>query len=539
MLMAAPALLRAQEGTAEIPTETIRASTRLVVVDVVVTDKKGNPVGGLQGGDFKVKEDGKEQRVSIFVPPSSPTQPAPASAPDGILSNHPEHVAPAGVPIVLLLDAMNSPFKDQAYGRWQMLKYVAEQRQSGHPVAIMTLTDRLRVIQQFTSDSRILLAAIQAFMPQEQIFRPTPPAPPSAASPTLGRLERQGTLVAMARANLEEFSNAQVSYDLERRTVITLEAMRSLSRVLGGLQGRKNVVWLTAEFPFDLIPENRTISSEQLLGDLPAQGRQRSVTVNAAGSLTAEQRMRHGQDIREAEAQLASAGIAIYPVDMRGLVGDITATQSMQEIAAETGGKAYVNQNEIKFGIALAASDDKASYSLGYYPENKKWDGKYRTIEVKLAQSGAQVRYRRGYFAVNPIQRKHSNYEQDVASALQFNAPATQVYFMAQVKPEGPGKVRVVFLVNAQSVSVEDLNGNKKLNIVFYASTFDSKGNSLGASSIKVDRAFDAATYQQILDRGIMVPLDMDVPTGATELRLAVLDNQTGFIGTVRGALGP
>jgi hypothetical protein len=53
-----------------------------------------------------------------------------------------------------------------------------------------------------------------------------------------------------------------------------------------------------------------------------------------------------------------------------------------------------------------------------------------------------------------------------------------------------------------------------------------------------VDRAFDAATYQQILDKGMMVPIDIEVPSGGNQLRLAVLDNKTGFIGTVTGPLG-
>jgi hypothetical protein len=76
------------------------------------------------------------------------------------------------------------------------------------------------------------------------------------------------------------------------------------------------------------------------------------------------------------------------------------------------------------------------------------------------------------------------------------------------------------------------------MNVAFYAGMFDSKGKSLGIRSTKIDRAFDAATYQQIVDKGMMVPIDMDVPSGAKELHLAVVDNRTGFIGTVNGPLG-
>jgi hypothetical protein len=211
---------------------------------------------------------------------------------------------------------------------------------------------------------------------------------------------------------------------------------------------------------------------------------------------------------------------------------------TMEEVAAETGGKAYINENEIRHGVSLAAADDKASYEIGYYPENKKWDGKYRSIKVKIAQGDTQIRYRKGYFAVDASQNKNSTYEQDVAAALLFNAPFTQIYFMAQAKPTDPGKVRVVFLVDAHTVSAEDSGGSKKMNLSLYACVFGPNGKNLGTRTMKVDRAFDAGTYQQILEKGMMVPIDLEVPPGGNQLRLAVLDNKTGFIGTVSGPLG-
>jgi hypothetical protein len=155
-----------------------------------------------------------------------------------------------------------------------------------------------------------------------------------------------------------------------------------------------------------------------------------------------------------------------------------------------------------------------------------------------LAQGDTELRYRKGYFANEPSPTKDHNFEQDVASALQISAPATQVSFMAQVKSTDPGKMRVVFLVDAHTLTAEDSGGSKKMNVSIYASVYDPSGKNIGTRSIKVDRAFDAATYQQILDKGKMVPIDMDVPVGGKELRLAVLDNKTGLIGTVTGPLG-
>jgi hypothetical protein len=293
------------------------------------------------------------------------------------------------------------------------------------------------------------------------------------------------------------------------------------------------------------------------------------LTVRGAGTAAAEQRQLHGQEIKDAESRLANAGVAIYPVDLRGLVcgmeslaeanerrdtdangaglaktaikqaGSLEASQgTMREVAAETGGKAYMNQNEIRQGVALAVSDNKASYEIGYYPENKKWDGKYRKIAIKVAQNGTQIRHRKGYFALDLMPTRDINFEQDVAAVLEVGAPATQISFMAKTNPADPGKIRVMFLVDAHTLSAENTSDGKKMNVSLYASAYDANGKNLGTRSLKVDRVFDAATYQQILDKGMMVPIDMDLPAGANQLRLAVLDNKTGFIGTATGAPG-
>jgi VWFA-related protein len=521
----------------------------MVLVDVVVTDKKGQPIAGLKAEDFSVEENGKKQRIASFSPPGA-VQKAPQPLPAGLLTNRPEYLKPAGVPTVLLLDAANSHFLDQAYGRSQMLKYVLQQSQGGTPMAVMTLTGRLQVLQDFTSDPRILTTAIRKLQPQEPILQ-------SMAAPAQGNVEpglrgssanvpvapsaQFAELVAVSQAQVESFQNQAAGYALELRTLTTIQAMRDLSRALGGLPGRKNVVWLTAEFPFDLIPEDTNKSDAEVLADLPSMANVRNDAVNnSAGNVLSQQRALHNQQIREAQFALASAGIAVYPVDMRGIMAsgiDVNTTSSLEELARQTGGKAYVNQNEIKNGIALAVSDEKASYALGYYPENKKWDGRFRTIKVKVGQGDREIRYRKGYFALDPAQVKNPNHESDVAEAMEFREPATQVSFMAQAKPAGPGKVRVVFLVDAHTLSTEDTGGSKKMNVSLYASAYGSNGKSLGTRSLKVDRVFDAATYQQILDKGMMVPIDMDLPAGADQLRLAVLDNKTGFIGTATGPL--
>src|SRR5258708_1376701 len=298
-LAAGPTILNAQQAPADVPTITIRANTRLVVVDVVVTDKKGQPVTGLKPEDFTVEENGKKQKVSVFVPPGITNRTAATPAPAGVFSNHPENLTPGGIPTVLLLDAANSPFKDQSYARSQMLKYVLQQGQSGRPMAVLTLTDHLRVLQQFTSDPQVLLTAIKNFRPQEQILGPGAPAPESHGVADGPGGSAVSNSIAQAGLALQAFADLQIGYNIERRTMITLHAMRALSRMLGGLPGRKNVVWLTADLPFDVIPEVRSMTNAERIADLRGQGGQRPGNVNAVFPLPCGQSDLSGQGTRD------------------------------------------------------------------------------------------------------------------------------------------------------------------------------------------------------------------------------------------------
>jgi hypothetical protein len=271
-------------------------------------------------------------------------------------------------------------------------------------------------------------------------------------------------------------------------------------------------------------------------------------------------------EVRQVQSQLASAQIAIYPIDARGLMtgadpieeqkdnggpynfggaaevrmSDAQASQeTMREMARETGGLAYVNQNEIQIGVANALDDSSSSYTLGYYPDDKKWDGKYRSIKIKVNRDGTEARYRRGYFAIDPSTQKDRKPDQEVAEALSDQAPDTQVTFSAQVKPANNGKIGVDFLVDPSTISVEDASaGSKKLNVVFYATLFAPDGKMLANMSQKVDQVFDAATFEKIQKMGILLHMDLEAKAGVgNQVRLVVRDNRTGLMGTLTGSV--
>jgi VWFA-related protein len=555
-ILTAVTCLQAQAPSpSEVPAPTIRVSTHLVLVDVVVTDKQGKAIPGLRPEDFVVEENGKQQKISTFATPAENNVPSPA-LPPGIYTNKAQYRSPGGPITVMLLDVINTPFKDQAYAHIQMLKFVQQNFKPDSRMGIFTLTGSLNVLQDFTSDPQVLYAALQHFRPLQNQYTPssgTPPAGPAGAtdsglspvsdastsSSSVG--PRVAAQVSAAESELQAFADVAEGYSEDQRILLTLNALNSLSRILGGLPGRKNVIWVTGDIPLSLIPEDRTVTKTELEEDLPSMNTRR-VDEHASGNYAATARTLHAEEIRETAARLSSSQIAIYPVDARGLTlsTDTDSQEQMREIARETGGRAYVNQNEIKVGVERAFQDQTAAYTIGYYPENKKYDGKYRNIKVKVKKDGVDVQNRKGYFAIDPTQVKGYDPQQEVARATTDVVPSTMVAFTARVVPASAnkGKVGVDFLVDASTLSVQDSGGNKQLNVAFYATAFAPDGKMGASLSKKVDQAFDNSTYQQILQHGLLLHMDMDAPPPNSRVHLAVQDGRTGLVGTINAPVG-
>lgn len=348
-----------QQDPSEIPPPTIRVTTRMVLVDVVVTDKQGNAVPGLHAEDFTLEENGKPQKIVTL---SKPTTPAAApELPPGIYSNRPQYRSPGGPITVMLLDGLNTAFSDQGYARRQMLNFVRDQYKPGQRMAIFTLTGSLNVLQDFTTDPQILYAALQRFQPEPQQFANSGlPASGASNTPATGSVAasieastapagnivstlRGGTAqeVAAMQTAVQNFEGAQVAYGDEQRTILTLQALNSLGRILGGLPGRKNVLWVAGNLPFSLIPEDRDITEAELTEDIVTRD-QHTLAQHVAGNYAATFRTGHANEIRETAATLASAQVAVYPIDARGLAISTSAdsVEAMREMARETGGRA-------------------------------------------------------------------------------------------------------------------------------------------------------------------------------------------------------
>jgi VWFA-related protein len=546
-VISSPLPAQSPQELEQVPGLSIRVSSRLVMVDVVVTDKHGQPVLGLKPTDFTVMEKGKPQKISVFTAPDQavPKPAAPALAP-GVYSNRPEYRAPGGPPTVILLDAVNTPAENQSEARTQMMKFAVENFKPGNEVAVLALTNELRILQDFTTDPSILQQAFQRYGTQKPGHTDDPAEAMSVD------ISGPGVGVAAARvtSRLEAFQKEELTNVVDHRVEITLAALRALSRTLGGIPGRKNVVWLSAGFPFSLLPnqqveapiESEHEASQARLSKCETYGCPDPVS-GAESSMNPGQQRVYTNQIRSVSAQLASAQIAIYPVDVRGLEtatdsSSYSSQQTMKEIAAETGGAAFINRNDIHTGVERAMADHAASYTIGYYPANKNWDGSYRTISVKVNHEGVEVRHRSGYFALDPAKENEKLFAQDLSDAIQDKISATQIPFYAKVSTVEKGKTRVDFMVDGDALTAEDSGKGKHLNLNFEVAIFAPDGKQISSRVMKVDKVLPLETYQQIMQQGLSVHLDVDTPPGRNVAWIAVRDNHNGYVGTLQASIG-
>ncbi len=606
-LFAPPPHPLAQAPQSETPqpdasTTTLNMTARTVLVDVVVTGKDGKPVKGLHKEDFTVMEDGRPQQITSFDehPGTNPPPPLPPLPPN-IFTNIPRPSS-AGSPIVLLLDSLNTPLNDQTLVRQQILHYL-QHLKPGIPTAIFTLGSQLSFLQGFTDDPSLLRAVALNVH--------------SGASPQMSQLlqsnaETTGQSVAVAQiastaghvpmaAALQQFQAEQTSSQDSTRTLITLDALRQLARYLSGIPGRKSVIWFSGAFPSYIFP-NQALTNPS--------GIERGFSVEE----------------RETDAVLATAQVAIYPIAAEGLVNNSlydvgtqlvtgqTSTQStsgagapgsnipitqtsgqdmqqqsntsllndeirrnadhttMDQIADETGGKAFYNNNGIDNAIQRVADHSANYYTLSYTPSKPRANEHFRKIKVKLNNSHDSLAYRDGYFAedntpvkaLNPTIDPLRPYMQPEAPdstaiplALLIQPPPTQPQPMHPIPAATTSATttsaatatcpsdnhdlttplpcyNAVFVIAArglQFTTAPDASRHDTIEVTLVV--YNDSGKFLNWVVRRVNLDMNAARFAQVQSNGVHFSLPIGVPPGGTTLRGGVYDPNTDSAGTL------
>jgi VWFA-related protein len=413
-LLAAAVLQPALAQDSPRASSSLKTGTQLVVLDVVVTDSKQNPVHNLSASDFTVLENNVPQRVKSFEEHTTTTaakSEPPLVLPPGNFTNYTS--VPAGTALnVLLLDTLNTPNDAQIYVRNQIRLFL-KNSPPNVPLAIFGLSTHLWLLQPFTADPRLLQAAVDHKTPR------TSPLMDNAAtgdkSDTFSLRMSEARTPPYIVQLMQQFEAEQSSDNLQLRTRYTLNALNQMARYLAGLPGRKNLIWFSGSFPISILPDDNILNPFAITAD-------------------------SSDKFRQTTALLANSQVAVYPIDARGLTDpsvysvessglqydpkldpnqgrnqdvftnhlndsirqNADDNSTMLQMAEQTGGHAFLNTNGLANAITRAIEAGSNYYTLTYAPTYTANDGKFRRIQLKLRRDGYTLAYRRGYYADAP-----------------------------------------------------------------------------------------------------------------------------------------
>jgi len=555
-----------------------RTNANLVLVDVVVNDK-GNAVQGLKDSDFRLSEDGRAQTITIFEEhraTDAVESAATENLPPHTWSNAPRYAITSAAN-VLLLDALNTPLSDQVYVRRRMLQYL-HTIPPGTRIAVFTLASHLRMVEGFTTDSNTIAKALQesrGHAEQSPVMDPLY----DQQMAEMGWLADSGGAVSQAVAAMNQFAANTASFEVDLRLNITIDAMEQLARYLSTIPGRKNLIWYTGAVPINVAPDQTQDDPSSSLRD-------------------------YGLRLSRLAELMALARVAVYPVDARGLLnvpsteaennqmnpGILTLTpnnrpvavtipstsemvdqsndqflqknfaehSTMDQIANETGGKAFYNTNAVGEAVVKSITDGANYYTIGYVPVNKNYNGAYRKIDVEMPESHAELEYRHGYYADDPSQtaKLMPGRVTPLIAAMQHGVlPQSQVLFKVRVVPAGDPAVKdekispdpAGMLVNTLKPPLQRYVADYSIDPAGFASkplpdgrvhreleltqvAYDPEGIRLNYTDqgLAVDTPPAQAAQQ-----GIRLHQEIDLPAGQVFLRIGVHDLISGRIGTV------
>jgi len=529
-----------------------KSQATLVEVPAVVTDKAGKHIHGLNKSDFRVFENGKEQKIAVFEEVvAADSRLRVSNNPPNAFSNLSVNTAERHAVTVVLLDEINTPYLDQAYGREQLIKYLAENLNSQQTVALMVLGSKgVTRVANFTDDPSSVISTLKKVSSEL-------PAMPGSSIEALALADTRSSDLAnsvpsrspqsQAEMRLRDFLSAQDALDArfrqQRAIEDTMQAFLSIAWSVSGIPGRKSLIWATGSFPFYLDSPSAKPPDPHL-------------------SALYERAM---------EA-LNDAQISVYPVDVRGLVtqgqpsdpsyytGTARATslgpafvrgnaaqsqqqfstiENMETFASMTGGRAFYNRNDLTTGFQRAAEDSASYYVLGYYLNSRSTKPGWRKLRVQLEGRHAEVRAREGFFVGTTTMNTESAHQADVNFALTSPFESTGIpmlvrWNLATASAKNGTKSEFAIVVPASSIVQESDNNQFDLEFVWEA---DRDGAPAQRDGKTMKGNADAQALARIKRDGVVYKNFVQLPAGEYKVHFVVRNNLNGRIGSVTAPL--
>jgi VWFA-related protein len=509
---------------------TFIVDSKLVVVNVTVKDKSGRPITNLKKEDFQLLEDGVPQKISVFELQQLSSDPlAPISftprpqtleervpaAPPGTSVTTPAARDPKRLQdkrlIGLFFDLSSMQPAEQLRAQEAGIKFLRSQMTAADMVSIMTFSSKFRVVEDFTDDRDLLISTLQKM----NVGEGSDLAGMAATAADEG--DDSGSFVA----DETEFN----IFNTDRK----LTALEDAARKLSVYPEKKALIYFSSGV------EKTGIENQSQL----------KATINAA----------------------VRSNVSFYPVDARGLTalppggdastasprgtGILTGTkqqslrnsfndsqETLYTLAADTGGKALLDSNDLTLGIRQAQEDIRSYYTLGFYPLNMATDGKYRRLQIKIASNPqAKLDYRNGYYASKIFAKFTSaDKERQLEEALTLGDPVSELPLALEVDYFRVAKDRYFVPISVKlpgsAIGMTKKRAGQTTSLDFIGQVRDSTGHLAGGVRDQINVKLSEADAAQLDRRHLQYDTGLTLAPGAYSLTFLAREDLTGKMGT-------
>lgn len=522
--------------------DVVKISTNLVQIDVSVTDKNGKPISDLKPEEVEIYENGEPQTITNFSFVSSKQarevkqkQPDKAGVPVPTQVLRPEQVRRT---IAIVVDDISLSFESISLTRDALKKFVSQQMQPGDLVAIIRTGAGIGALQQFTSDKRLLHAAIEKVK-----YNAYGTGGVTAFAPIEAQVDTESATITLDDEIAAGSGQTLNDFREEAFVTGTLGALRYIVTGMSELPGRKSVILFSDGFK---IYESGTDGIEQsglvfdYLTILVDHANRNSVVfyaVDARGLQTA------GVTALDSPSDTSGEALATAQRSRTRLLRD--TQEGLSYLADETGGFAVLNNNDLSGGVRRVL-EDQSYYLVGYEPDADTFDPakrRYNKLEVKVLRKGATVRYRSGFLNI-PENEQPQTHLRDQTPAAQLESALVSPFGVGGIDlrlnalfgsdAKNAGFVRSLLHVNANDLKFSDeKDGTKKAVFEVMAMSFGDNGQVVDRLAKSHTLILGPAGFKKAMADGFVYRFVFPVKkAGAFQYRVALRDAQGGRVGS-------
>jgi VWFA-related protein len=535
------------------PIATFKVYTDLVLIDVSVTDKKGNPIRNLSKNSFHVFEDGKEQPIDVFrfedvgaleaklkqqlptstaAAPETPappvTTPAPPLKPTFAKTDESQYSNRRL--IVMMFDLSSLDVQDAIFARKSAEEYLRKKLSPVDLVAVVVMAATLKVVQDFTNDQKLLLSAVNKIKLGQSSDLVAQGLTDTTAGDTTGTAE-----------NTNEDTSDSFAVDDTQFNIFNTDrkllAIESVAKMLKDLPEKKSLIHFSSG-----LQTTGTENQSQMDATIDAANRANMsiYAVDSRGLIATPA----GGDASKG----GTGGTAMFSGGSQrsGMSSIASSQETLTTISEDTGGRAFLDTNDLGQVFDQVQSDTNSYYLVGYYPTNAKHDGRFRRIKVTVDGADVKLHFRPGYFAPKEFgQFTKDEREKQLEEAINADSPFSDLpfilgaYYFKTGDPKDPKNnqmfVPVSLRLPSSDIPFSAKKDHKEAEFDFVGQVRDPAKGEAMVTYVKdaIRIKLDDPTYARVAAGGtVQYDTGFYLRPGDYKMKFLIREDQTGKMGS-------